>query len=78
MPNQPEVEIERDSGMRAYEITISREGAPVTSVIVGDRGHILVFVAEEGKEHQPHSQETLELGRTYCFEPPLGGGGHYN
>ena len=69
MPAKPEVQVERDNGMRAYEITISREGTPlVTSVIVGDRGTILVCVAEEDTEYPPHQQTALELGRTYVFE----------
>ncbi len=65
MPNAPEVEVERDNGMRGYEITIFREDAPVVTVFMGDRGAILVNAHEEETEME-HGQDTpLKLGRTY-------------
>ena len=69
MPNKPEVEIERDGGMRGYEVTIYRENAPVVNVFMGDRGAILVNAHEEGTEPE-HGQDTpLKLGRTYPCSP---------
>ncbi len=65
MPGAPEVEVERDSAMRGYEITISREDAPVVTVFMSDRGAILVNAYEEETEME-HGQDTpLKLGRTY-------------
>ncbi len=63
--DKPEVEIERDSGMRGYEVTISRGDAPVVNVFMGDRGDVLVNAHEEATELE-HGQDTpLKLGRTY-------------